>query len=128
MQPQIAINMNTPTDQIFRLVYTPERIQLKRMLITDITITQDAPYILYQVPFELTKSPSRAWKEVLMESWQSVIRHKGRVSETVIWVFHNRILINKVPIDLVRDELETLVATAVEKTNRQIKLRPQRAI
>ena len=128
MQPQIAINMNTPTDQIFRLVYTPERIQLKRMLITDITITQDAPYILYQVPFELTKSPSRAWKEVLMESWQSVIRHKGRVSETVIWVFHNRIIIDKVSIELVKNELETLVAIAVEKTNKQMKMKSQLVI
>ena len=112
--------MNTPTDQLLRPVFSPEHIHINRMLITDITITQDSPTILYQVPFELEKTPSRIWKEVLMESWQSVIRQKGRISETVIWVFHNRILINKVPIELVRDELETLVTTAVNKTNRQI--------
>ena len=120
--------MNTPTDQLLRSVFRPEHILLKRMLITDITITQDSPNILYQVPFELEKIPSRTWKEVLMESWQSVIQHKGRISETVIWVFHNRILINKVPVELVIDELESLVATAVEKTNRQIKLRPKHTI
>lgn len=113
--------MNTPTDRVFRL-FTPEHIQLKRMLITDIAITQDAPSILYQVPFELTKSPSRVWKQVLMDSWQSLTQHKGRISETVIWVFHNRILINKVPVELVMDQLETLVATTVEKTNEQIRM------
>ena len=120
--------MNTPTDRIFRLTYITEHIHLTRMLITDITISLDSSLILYQVPFGLTKSPSRAWKEVLMETWQSIIQHKERLSTTVIWVFHNRILINKVPIELVRDDLETLVSEAIDKTNRRMKLRPQHVI
>ncbi len=120
--------MNTPTDRIFRLTYIPEHIHLTRMLITDITISQDSSFILYQVPFGLTTSPSRAWKEVLMETWHSLILHKDRVSNTVIWVFHNRIIIDKVSIELVKNELENLVAIAIEKTNKQIKMRSQLVI
>ena len=120
--------MNTPSVQTFRFLSIPEHIQINRMLITDIIITQDSPSVLYQVPFELKESPSKAWKQVLMDTWQSVIQDKGRISETVIWGFQNRILINKVPIELVRDELESLVVFVVDKTNRRIKLRSQLTI
>lgn len=120
--------MNTPTKQLFRLVDSKERIQLKRMVITDIKITQENPIILYQVPFELQKNPSRTWKEVFMDSWQHVTQHKERISETTIWVFHNRILIDNIPIELVKNDLETLLHTAIEKTNREIHLRTQAAI
>jgi len=119
--------MNTPTDRIFRLL-TPDYISLKRMIITDITIIQDSPVILYQIPFELTKAPRTVWKQVLIDSWYSTTQNKGRISKTVIWVFHNRILINKVPIDLVKNELESLVANTVEKTNKLMIMRSQPAI
>lgn len=119
--------MNTPTDRVFRLL-TPEYISLRRMLITDITISQDSPVILYQIPFELTKAPSRVWKQVLIDSWYSTTQHKGRISKTVIWVFYNRILINKIPIDLVRNDLESLVAATVEKTNKLMMMRSQLVI
>jgi len=98
------------------------------MLITDITISPDTYLILYQVPFVLTASPSRAWKEVLMETWHSLIQHNESVSNTVIWVFHNRIMIDKVSIELVKNELETLLAVAIEKTNKQMKMRSQLVI
>ena len=120
--------MNTPTDRIFRLTYITEHIHLTRMLITDITISPDTYLILYQVPFGLTASPSRAWKEVLMETWHSLIQHNESVSNTVIWVFHNRIMIDKVSIELVKNELETLLAVAIEKTNKQMKMRSQLVI
>lgn len=119
--------MSTPTKQLFRLLDSTERIHLKKMLITEIKITQENPIILYQVPFELQKNPSRTWKEVFMDSWQYVTQQKGRISETVIWVFHNRVLINNIPIELVKNDLEKLLNTAIEKTNRRINLRTQPA-
>jgi hypothetical protein len=120
--------MSSPADEILHFTTTPKHIQLNRMVITDITITQDSPIILYQVPFELTNTPSRVWKEVLMDSWQSTIQHKGRILESVIWIFHNRILIDNIPIEFVKDEIETLVAIAIDKTNNKIKLRKKIAI
>ena len=120
--------MNTPSKQLFRLVDPTERIQLKRMAIIDVKITQENPTILYQVLFELTATPHRTWKEVLMETWQSIVRHKGRVSETIIWAFHNRILIDNIPIEIVKNNLETLLNTAIEKTNRKILLKTQATI
>ena len=120
--------MNTPTEHLFRLVYFTERIQLKRMLITEIKITQENPTILYQVPFELTTAPLRAWKEVFMDSWKSITQHKGRISETIIWVFHNRVLVDKVPIELVKNDLETLLKSVIDRTNFKINLRTESAI
>ena len=46
----------------------------------------------------------------------------------MIWVFNNRILINKVPVELVNNQLEILVIKAIDQTNELIKLRAQRAI
>jgi hypothetical protein len=112
--------MNTPTT-------TSDQVYLERMLITEITITQDSPCILYQIPFELTKTPNRVWKQLLLDIWQYKTQHKGRLSKTVMWVFHNRILIDKVPIELVGDELETLVTSTIETTNKQLSMREQQA-
>ena len=120
--------MNTPTKQLFRLADSTECIHLRKMLITEIKITQEEPIILYQVPFELTTAPHRAWKEIFMDSWQYVTQHKGGISETVAWVYHNRILINNIPIELVKNNLEKLLNTAIEKTNSEIALRTQPAI
>lgn len=114
--------MNTPsTNRIFRFP-TSNQVYLKRLLITEITITSEFPYILYQIPFELTTTPSKVWKQFLLDIWQSKIQHKGRVTESVMWVFHNRILINNVPIDLVGDKLETLVNSTIEETNKQMSI------
>ena len=44
-----------------------------------------------------------------------------------MWVFHNRILIDKVPVDIVGDELETLVTSTIEITNKQLSMREQQA-
>lgn len=120
--------MNTPTEHLFRSVYSTERIQLKRMLITEIKITQENPTILYQVPFELTTAPLRAWKEVFMDLWKSISKHKKSYSETVIWVFHNRVLINNIPIEVIKNDLERLLNTAIEQTNTEFNLRTQRTI
>ena len=54
-------------------------VKFARMLITSITITQDSPSTLYQVPFELTTAPTRAWKDVLMDTWQSIIQQKKKI-------------------------------------------------
>ena len=52
--------MNTPIDGMIKFIRTPEHILLRRMLITEISFTQDSsPFILYQIPFELTKAPSK---------------------------------------------------------------------
>ena len=112
--------MNIPTVPFFRLASNSRYTQLNRMLITDIVITQELPLILYQVPFELTNSPGRAWEEILMDIWQSMIRHKERLSDTIIWVFHNRIIIDRVKIELI-DELEVHLNNTIEKTNKRIK-------
>jgi hypothetical protein len=112
--------MNTPTT-------TSDKVYLERMLVNEITITQDSPCILYQIPFELTKTPNRVWKQLLLDIWQSKTQHKGRLSKTVMWVFHNRILIDKVPVDLEGDELETLVTSTIEITNKQLSMREQQA-
>ena len=71
--------MITPTDGMFKFISNPEHILLNRMLITSITITQDSPSTLYQVPFELTTAPTRAWKDVLMDTWQSIIQQKKKI-------------------------------------------------
>ena len=120
--------MNTPTDGRIRFISTPEQIQIKRMLITEIRVSLDTPNVLYQVPFLLTEPPSRTWKKVLMESWQSLTQHKKHVSKSVMWVFHNRILINNLPIDLVKKELENLLSRAIDYTNEQLKLSSKNAI
>jgi hypothetical protein len=120
--------MSSPADEMLHFTTTPKHIQLNRMFVSEITITQDFPFVLYQALFELTNTPSRVWKEVLMDSWQTTIQHKGRILETVIWIFHNRILIDNVPIEFVKDEIETLVAIAIDKTNNKIKLRKKIAI
>ena len=113
--------MNTPTDRNSLLTSAPEYIHINRMLLSSaIIISQDSQLILYQVPFELTKSPSRGWKEVMLETWQSVIQNKEYFSNTVIWIIDNRIIINKVSIEQVKNELETLVAIAVESTNKKM--------
>ena len=78
--------------------------------------------------FLLTEPPSRTWKKVLMESWQSLTQHKEHVSKSVMWVFHNRILINNLPIDLVKKELENLLSRAIDYTNEQLKLSSKNAI
>lgn len=113
--------MNTPTT-------TSDQVYLKRLLITEITITQDSPCILYQIPFELTTTPSKVWKQILLDIWQSRIQYKGRVSKSVMWVFHNRILIDNVSIELVVDELETLLTSTIEETNKQISRSEQQFI
>jgi hypothetical protein len=120
--------MNTPTDGRIEFISTPEQIQIKRMLITEIRVSLDAPHILYQVPFLLSEPPSRTWKKVLMESWQSLTQHKKHVSKSMMWVFHNRILINNLPIDLVKKELENLLSRAIDYTNEQLKLSSKNAI
>ena len=97
---------------------TSKEIQLRRILFTEISITQDSTScLLYQVPFELTQSPSRAWKEILLNTWFSTTTKNSKFSGTAIWVFHNRILVSNVPIELIGNELETLVTTAVDQTN-----------
>lgn len=112
--------MNNPTSKEF---------QLRRILITEISITQDSTAcILYQVPFELTQSPSRTWKEILLNIWCSTTTKNSKFSGTAIWVFHNRILVNNLPIELVGTELETLVATTVDKTNNQMVMRSKLTI
>jgi len=66
--------MNTPTT-------TSDQVYLERMLITEVIITQDSPCILYQIPFELTKTPNRVWKQLLLDIWQDKTQHKVRVSK-----------------------------------------------
>ena len=120
--------MNTPTTNRFFRFTTSNKVYLKRLLITEITITSKFPYILYQIPFELTSTPSKVWKQMLLDIWQSKIQHKGRVSESVMWVFHNRILIDNVSIELVVYELETLLTSTIEETNKQISRSEQQFI
>ena len=108
---------------------TSKEIQLKRMLISEISITQDStPSILCQVSFELTKSPSRTWKEILLNIWYSTTTKNSKFSGTAIWVFYNRILVNNLPIELAGTELETIVATTVDKTNNQMVMRSKLTI
>ncbi|MDC0629714.1 MAG: hypothetical protein P8O96_03215 [Flavobacteriaceae bacterium] len=49
--------MNTPTDGRIRFISTPEQIQIKRMLITEIRVSLDTPNVLYQVPFFINRAP-----------------------------------------------------------------------
>ena len=119
--------MNIPTNRVFQL-HTSDQVYLRRILTTEIKVIQDSQYILYQVPFELTKSPSRTWKEMLLDTWCSIREHNCKVSGTVMWVFHNRILIDKVPIEQVKNKLETLVTVAVYKTNKQMATKEQHVI
>ena len=114
--------MNTPSTNRFFRFTSSNQVYLKRLLINEITITSEFPYILYQIPFELTSTPSKVWKQMLLDIWQSKIQHKGRVSESVMWVFHNRLLIDNVPIELVGDKLETLVTSTIEETNKQMSI------
>ena len=114
--------MNTPSTNRFFRFTSSNQVYLKRLLINEITITSELPYILYQIPFELTSTPSKVWKQMLLDIWQSKIQHKGRVSKSVMWVFHNRLLIDNVPIELVGDKLETLVTSTVEETNKQMSI------
>lgn len=112
--------MNNSTDLIFRS-QSSDDIKLRRMLITEISITQDStPSILCQVSFELTKSPSRAWKEALLDTWYSITKHNSEVFGSVIWAIQDCILVNNVPIELVGNELETIVSTTVDQTNNQM--------
>lgn len=119
--------MNTPIDGMIKFIRTPEHIQLRRMLITEILITQDSsPFILYKIPFELTKAPSKVWKEILLDTWYCITtQHQKRYSGTVLWVFHNRVQINNVSIELFENELESLLATAVKQTNNQMAMRSE---
>jgi len=106
-----------------------KEIQLKRMLITEISITQDSTAcILYKIPFELTQSPSRTWKEILLDNWCFSTTKNSKFSGTAIWVFYNRILVNNLPIELAGTELETIVATTVDKTNNQMVMRSKLTI
>jgi len=57
LQSQIADIMNTPTDGRIRFISTPEQIQIKRMLITEIRVSLDTPNVLYQVPFFINRAP-----------------------------------------------------------------------
>tara|TARA_B110000967_G_C18852333_1_gene545305 strand:- start:1037 stop:1399 length:363 start_codon:yes stop_codon:yes gene_type:complete len=120
--------MNTPADGLIRFKSDLENIQIKRMTVNEIIITQDVPSVLYQIPFELTIAPNRCWKEVLIDTWHSLIQQKEPFSNTVIWVFNNRILVNKVPSQLVNKQLETLITNAVSITNELMKLSSKRAI
>jgi len=103
-------------------------IELNRLLINEISIIQDTPRVLYQVPFELSKTPNRAWKEALMENWSSISKLRFRTLKTIIWVYHNRVLINNVTIELFQEDLEKMLSSAIEKTNTQMSRKQKHAI
>ena len=100
--------MDIPTDSTKQLVLPNYPIQISRLLITKISIEQDTPLVLYQVPFELSMTPNRAWKEALMENWSSISKLRFRALKTIIWVYHNRVLINNVTIELFQEDLEKM--------------------
>ena len=120
--------MNIPTDGSVRFFSAPEHIQLKRNFSAKTLIVKNYTSSLYQISFQLTTAPSRIWKELFMELWNSDIIRNAAVSETVVWIFNTRILINKVNAELSEDKIKTLVSSAIEQTNVQIKIRFQRAI
>ena len=120
--------MDTPTDSTKQLVLPNYPIQISRLLITKISIEQDTPLVLYQVPFELSKTPNRAWKEALMENWSSISKLRFRALKTIIWVYHNRVLINNVTIELFQEDLEKMLSSAIEKTNTQMSRKQKHAI
>jgi hypothetical protein len=76
--------MNTPTT-------TSDQVYLERMLVNEITITQDSPCILYQIPFELTKTPNRVWKQLLLDIWQSKTQHKSSFKNRYVGVSQSHI-------------------------------------
>ena len=120
--------MNIPKDCSLRFFSAPEHIQLKQNFSGKTLIVKNYISSLYQITFQLTTSPSRIWKELFMELWNSDIIRNAAVSETVVWIFNTRILINKVNAELSEDKIKTLVSSAIEQTNFQIKIRFQRAI
>ena len=120
--------MDTPTNSTKQLVLPNEPIQISRLLITKISIEQDTPLVLYQVPFELSMTPNRAWKEALMENWSSISKLRFRALKTIIWVYHNRVLINNVTIELFQEDLEKMLSSAIEKTNTQMSRKQKHAI
>jgi len=103
MQSQIALYMNTPTKQIYRLVPTQKSIKVNEMLISEISI--------------IKKNPTRNWKEVLLDSWPFFSKQVEYASDTTIWACHNRIIISNVPSELNKYTLSDLVSKAVAKTN-----------
>ena len=109
-------------------IYGYTYIQISRLLITKISIEQDTPLVLYQVPFELSMTPNRAWKEALMENWSSISKLRFRALKTIIWVYHNRVLINNVTIELFQEDLEKMLSSAIEKTNTQMSRKQKHAI
>ena len=112
--------MNNSTNLIFQS-HSSDDIKLRRMLNSEISITQNSTAcILYQVSFELTKSPSRAWKEALLDTWYSITEHNSEVFGIVIWAIQDCILVNNVPIELVGNELETIVSITVDQTNNRM--------
>ncbi|MDB4182781.1 hypothetical protein N9672_00330 [Flavobacteriaceae bacterium] len=120
--------MNIPTDSIKQLVLPNASIKLSRLLITEISIEQDTPFVLYQVPFALSTTPNRAWKEALMVNWSSISKLRNRDLKTIIWVYHNRVLINNVPIELFQEDLEKMLSSAIEMTNTQMSRKQKHAI
>ena len=120
--------MNTPTNLTKMVAFPKSPIRLNRLLITEISIIQDTPLVLYQVPFELSKRPNRAWKDALMDNWSSVSKFQNHAIKTVIWVYHNRVLINNVPIELFQENLEQLLFNAIKKTNSQMLIKQQELI
>ena len=97
--------MNIPTNRVFQL-HTSDQVYLRRILTTEIKVIQDSQYILYQVPFELNKIPSQVWKQTLINFWHSTTHNKECISETILWVFHDRIFVDKVSIEQVGNELK----------------------
>ena len=123
MQSQIALYMNTPTKQIYRVVPTQKSIKVNEMLISEISIVKKNPKVLYQIPFELSKHPTRKWKEVLLDSWPFFSKQVEYASDTTIWACHNRIIISNAPSELNKDTLSDLVSKAVAKTNNWVNLK-----
>jgi hypothetical protein len=120
--------MNTPTNSTKQLVQPNEPIQISRLLITKISILKDTPSVVYQVPFELSTTPNRAWKEALMSNWASISKLRFRALKTIIWVYHNRVLINNVSIELFQKKKKKMLSSAIEMTNTQMGRKQKHAI
>lgn len=122
------MHMNKPTN-FTRMVILPNTcIELNRLLINEISIIQDTPRVLYQVPFELSKTPNRVWKEALMENWSNVSKLRTGDLKTILWVYHNRVLIKNVSIELFQEDLEKILSSAIKMTNTQIGRKQKLAI
>ena len=63
-----------------------------------------------------------------MENWSNVSKLRTGDLKTILWVYHNRVLIKNVSIELFQEDLEKILSRAIKMTNTQMGRKQKLAI